>query len=504
MKYSLFLLLIIFACTAEHSTPESSSGYYQEKHRPQFHFSPEAHWMNDPNGMVFLDGEYHLFYQYYPDSTVWGPMHWGHAVSTDLVHWEHLPVALYPDSLGYIFSGSAVYDSLNTSGLGSATDPPLVAIFTLHDPVGEKNGSDMFQSQGIAFSTDRGRSWKKYPGNPVLKSSGVRDFRDPKVRWNAQTGKWIMTLAVHDHVSFYSSSNLIDWTFESDFGLKRGAHGGVWECPDLFPLQAGGQTRWVLLVSINPGAPQGGSGTQYFIGDFDGHTFYSDQQDTLWVDYGPDDYAGVTWNHVPDGNTYFIGWMSNWSYATTVPTEKWRSAMTVVRKLDLYPDGNQFRLGSSPVESLHRLRQDSFSISDFEQGENAYRFPEKLDGLELILGGEQWQDSLCVRFHNEEETLLIRWLPASQELEVDRTHLQDSHFSSAFSKDYRMKINEPLRSLHLYKDASSVEIFVNDGRYVMTALYFAGAPLDQLELAPSSVSPLGSLKIYPLQSIWRK
>jgi fructan beta-fructosidase len=235
--------------------------------------------MNDPNGMVYYQGEYHLFYQHYPDSTVWGPMHWGHAVSLDLVHWEHLPIALYPDALGMIFSGSAVVDYQNTSGFGSKENPPMVAIFTYHDMAGEKAGRTDFQTQGIAYSLDRGRSWTKYKNNPVLANPGITDFRDPKVIWHKESKQWIMALAVYDHIRFYGSPNLLDWQLLSSFGAGIGAHGGVWECPDLFTLRVDetGEEKWVLLVSINPGGPNGGSATQYFIGNFDGRRFVLDQ-----------------------------------------------------------------------------------------------------------------------------------------------------------------------------------------------------------------------------------
>ncbi len=249
-----------------------------EKHRPRYHFTPPAKWMNDPNGMVYYDGEYHLFYQHYPDGVVWGPMHWGHAVSTDLVNWQHLPIALYPDSLGYIFSGSAVVDWNNTSGLGKDGKPPMVAIFTHHDPVGAQKGRQDFQVQSIAYSNDRGRTWIKYAGNPVVKNPGIRDFRDPKVIRDEVRGQWVMVFAAWDHVKFYTSPNLIDWKHASDFGRKWGTHAGVWECPDIFPMNVDGtgELKWVLLVSINPGGPNGGSGTQYFVGDFDGEKFTLD------------------------------------------------------------------------------------------------------------------------------------------------------------------------------------------------------------------------------------
>lgn len=339
----LFISLFITCFSCKNSTQTGGgegAQYYQEKYRPQYHFSPESGWMNDPNGLVFYDGEYHLFYQYYPDSTVWGPMHWGHAVSTDLFSWTHLPVALYPDSLGYIFSGSAVSDIYNTSGFGDGTTPPLIAVFTYHNSELERKGNNEFQSQGIAWSNDRGRTWKKFQGNPVLPNPGIRDFRDPKVFRHDASGKWIMILAVHDRVHIYSSPDLKNWSFESEFGESAGSHGGVWECPDLFPLTVTGtsSSKWVMLVSINPGGPNGGSVTQYFTGEFDGHKFIPDDIAAKWMDMGTDNYAGVTWSGIPeqDGRKILIGWMSNWNYATVVPSSLWRSAMTIPRELTLY------------------------------------------------------------------------------------------------------------------------------------------------------------------------
>jgi len=253
----LLVTLFFFASCQPRGTSENPVGLKTtEALRPQFHFTPQSGWMNDPNGMVYYEGEYHLFYQYYPDSTVWGPMHWGHAVSKDMIRWERLPIALYPDSLGYIFSGSAVIDWRNTSGLGTEQTPAMVALFTYHDPVGEQEGRIDFQTQGIAYSVDKGRTWTKYDRNPVLPNPGIRDFRDPKVSWNEESHQWVMTLAVKDHIEFYGSPDLKQWNKLSEFGKSIGAHGGVWECPDLFPLKdEQGNTRWVLFVSINPGGP---------------------------------------------------------------------------------------------------------------------------------------------------------------------------------------------------------------------------------------------------------
>jgi fructan beta-fructosidase len=290
LSFFFALLLQIAAQTTTHAQT-------QELFRPRFHFSPKEKWMNDPNGLVYYQGTYHLFFQYYPGGIVWGPMHWGHAISKDLIHWQQQPIALYPDSLGYIFSGSAVVDSNNTSGFGRNGKIPLVAMFTHHDPVAEKAGSKTFQNESLAYSLDGGSSWTKYSGNPVLRNPGITDFRDPGVFWYEKGKKWIVALATKDRISFYSSTDLKSWNKESEFGVGIGAHGGVWECPNLFPLNWGQKTFWVLLVSNNPGGPNGGSGTQYFIGQFDGHTFRPVDNTTRWIDYGPDDYAGITWNN---------------------------------------------------------------------------------------------------------------------------------------------------------------------------------------------------------------
>ena len=316
-------------------------------------------WMNDPNGMVYYDGEYHLFYQHHPYSSVWGPMHWGHAISTDLVHWEHLPIALYPDSLGTIFSGSAVIDWKNTSGLGSEENPPMVAIYTHHNQELAKTGSERFQYQSIAYSLDKGRTWTKYPGNPVLPNPGIRDFRDPKVSWYEAGQKWIMVFAAYDLIMFYSSPDLIRWNKDSEFTAQRARDEGVWECPDFFPLKAGEEQLWVLLVSIGGGGPNGGSGTKYYVGDFDGMQFTcADPSCTArWLDYGKDNYAGVTWSDIPaeDGRRIFMGWMSNWQYAGQVPTEKWRSAMTLPRELKLEKQGACYILTAAPVQELESI-----------------------------------------------------------------------------------------------------------------------------------------------------
>lgn len=499
--YILLLIAVLFIASCSGRKVKKPlavsdmSTYYQEKYRPQYHFSPEANWMNDPNGLVFFEGEYHLFYQYYPDSTVWGPMHWGHAVSTDLMHWKHLPVALYPDSLGYIFSGSVVVDSANTSGFGSEGKVPLVAIFTYHNPLLEKSGSKTFQNQGIAYSIDKGRTWTKYFGNPVLKNPGIRDFRDPKMFWNERIGKWNLIMAVNDRVHIYSSPDIKTWTFESEFGMKAGAHGGVWECPDLFPLKIEGSdiTKWVMLVSINPGGPNKGSATQYFTGTFDGHKFVPDETDNKWIDYGRDNYAGVTWSDIPatDGRRIFIGWMSNWQYATVVPTTVWRSATTIPRELSLKRENGHYILMSKPVVEFAdlRIRADTMSINNliFSGEKEISTGKVSLMQSELYFGfnlAESSADSIGIILGNDAgERLIIGYSVFSKQFYVDRTKAGINNFSKEFA-GVAVAPYKAVNSLkmHILVDASSVELFVDDGSLVMTTLVFPTEKFSKLAL----------------------
>ena len=494
---------------------------YHEPFRPQLHFSPATQWMNDPNGLVYLDGEYHLFYQYHPYSNTWGPMHWGHAVSRDLVHWQQLPIALYPDRHGAIFSGSAVFDLHNTSGLGTAMRPPLVAIFAYHDHGLEKQGAIAVESQGLAFSLDKGRSWTKYVGNPVLKNPGIRDFRDPKVFWFEPTARWIMTLAVKDQVSFYSSPDLKTWRHESDFGHGWGAHAGVWECPDLIDMKIAGEQahRYVLLSSVNPGAPNGGSGTQYFIGQFDGHRFTPDgaapplgATDARWLDYGRDDYAGVTWSGVPasDGRTLFLGWMSNWNYAQQVPTERWRSAMTLPRELRLARTLRGLELHATPVAELAQLRARSVAITatrveqPIELVDPALRGATLLE-LELTLNLDSAGIASLVFRNARGEQSVLHIDPRQQRLEIDRSQSG----VIGFGKDFARLQTAPLGSnagtiaLHVFLDHSSVEIFVNGGETVLTALVFPHSPYDSVMLSADRAIDITAGAVYELHSIWQ-
>ena len=492
---------------------------YQELYRPQLHFTPATQWMNDPNGMVYLDGEYHLFYQYHPYSNRWGPMHWGHALSRDLVHWQQLPIALYPDPHGAIFSGSAVFDRDNTSGLGTATRPPLVALFAYHDHELERQGAIEVESQGLAYSLDRGRSWAKYRGNPVLRNPGIRDFRDPKVFWFAPTRRWIMTLAAKDQVSFYSSRNLKDWRHESDFGRGWGAHGGVWECPDLIDMPVVDERahRFVLLSSVNPGAPNGGSGTQYFVGTFDGHHFKPDDDtqrlaaQARWLDYGSDDYAGVTWSGVPasDGRTLMLGWMSNWNYAQQVPTERWRSAMTLPRELTLHRDARGLALRSAPVAELKSLRVRSVAIP-------ARRVDAPAELIDTALGGATLLElevtldlhtatNASLAFRNAQgEQAVLRVNRAQQRYEFDRSASGETGFNASFSGLQTAPLSGDARlvRLRVFVDHSSVEVFINDGETVLTALVFPHVPYQSVLLSADAGIEVQAGAVHELKSIW--
>jgi fructan beta-fructosidase len=513
MKILVILLLCatMFTCSSERSVEQASadSTFYQETHRPQFHFSPKEKWMNDPNGMVFHNGEFHLFYQYYPEGLVWGPMHWGHAVSKDMIRWEHLPIALYPDSLGLIFSGSAVVDKNNTSGFGSNENPALVAIYTYHSMEKEKSGRTDYQYQGIAFSIDNGRTWAKYDENPVLKNQGIKDFRDPKVFWHQPTNKWVMILAVKDHVELWGSANLKSWNKLSDFGVDYGDHGGVWECPDLFQVNVEGSDleKWIMIVSINPGGPNGGSATQYFVGDFDGKIFKSDTKktDTLWLDYGPDNYAGVTWSNMPGGRSTFLGWMSNWAYAQEVPTSPWRSANTIPRELSLKNSNGQPYLKSSLSPEVQTLVSKSSTVKDLsiqdslEVTETNFNF-----NMAIVSGVADKKDFSLEFFNDKNEFVAIGYDSKQNRFYVDRANSGKTDFSKNYPlKAHARRIsNENTIPFTIVKDVSSVEVFFDDGISVMTSLFFPTEDLQRLRVRSKS-NVVKSFEAKELTSIWK-
>jgi fructan beta-fructosidase len=433
-------------------------------------------------------------------------MHWGHATSKDLIHWKREPIALYPDSLGTIFSGSAVVDVNNTSGLGKKGQVPLVAIFTQHNPEGEKAGRNDFQNQSLAYSLDNGKTWIKYANNPVLKNPGINDFRDPKVMWYAPQQKWIMTLATKDRISFYSSKNLKEWIKESEFGENLGAHGGVWECPDLFQLNDNGVKRWVLIVNLNPGGPNGGSATQYFIGVFNGQSFIPFTQQLKWLDYGPDEYAGVTWSNT--GNRkIFIGWMSNWLYANLVPTETWRNAMTIPRELKLKHAGKEILIVSEPVKELTTIQSKpiivkNISVSktiDVAKITKGIKLPgrlnltiEKIKDLSIVLSNEMGE-KVVIGFDNEKSEYFIDRINSGK---------------TGFQKDFAAKhiaprfSNNPKLNISLLIDVSSVELFADDGLTVMTEIFFPNKPYNQIHLESPENVLINQLEFTSLKAIW--
>ncbi len=467
---------------------------YDEPYRPQYHFSPPANWINDPNGLVYYEGEYHLFYQHHPDGLKWGPMHWGHAVSPDLVRWTNLPIALYPDAIGQIWSGGAVADVENTSGL--VPGGGLVAIFSYHD-----------QSQGVAYSTDKGRTWSMYAKNPVLPAVG-KDFRDPKVFWYEPAQQWVMVIAAGDRAQIYRSPNLLNWRLASEFGEDMPL--GLWEVPDLFPFTVDGQEKWVLLASLG-GAPAGGSGVRYFIGEFDGTTFTADSlNEPLWLDYGPDNYAGTTWNDVPDGRRIYIGWMNNWMYGQDIPTMPWRGAMTIPRELSLRNTAHGLRLMQAPAAELEALRGDRHSWAD-ERITSDRNLVADVRGttLEIIAefeleAGAETVFGFQVLSDGEQFTSAAYDARAGQ-MFVSRFNSGETGFNSNFAGFYQTPLTpvENRVRMRIFVDRSSVEVFGNDGEGVISAQAFPPEGADQLALfANSGVVRLVSLDVYALNGIW--
>jgi fructan beta-fructosidase len=471
-------------------------GYYNEQYRPQFHFSPQAHWMNDPNGLVYFDGNYHLFYQYYPGDIVWGPMHWGHAWSTDLFHWKHLPIALYPDSLGNIFSGSAVIDKNNTAGFGQNA---MIAIFTYHNDSLWVKGYKNTESQGIAYSLDEGLTWKKYEGNPVLNNSGEQDFRDPKVFWNDEIGMWNMVLAVGDRIKIFSSNNLKNWNFESDFKPENDLPGlGVWECPDLFKMNVDGKEKWMMIANQGDKAPNGGSGTRYFVGDFDGKVFKNDQP-SIWLDYGTDFYAGVTYSNVPDNKRILIAWMSNWQYAQKTPTKVWRNAMTLPRELELDTDAEGYFLRQKMVTGFDSIKTLSkkidvinlpYTAKDINLSQTEIDFDCNVSNLEIEFS------------NNIGENLKVQL--KDNQLLIDRHNSGQTDFSDKFADKIQvMLLKDSAYKFQIILDRASIELFLNDGKYSMTNIFFPNEKYSNLKISSSESAELKNAAFYKIKRVWK-
>ena len=483
-------------CCKEMKLSDTFDTGNREKFRPTYHFSPLYGWMNDPNGMVYKDGEYHLFYQHNPYGSKWGNMHWGHAISKDLINWEHRPDAITPDALGTIFSGSAVVDTDNTAGFGAGA---IVAIYT--------QNSDR-QVQSIAYSTDNGRSFTKYENNPVL-TSDARDFRDPKVFWHKETQRWIMLLAVGQEMQIFSSSNLKDWAFESSFGEGQGAHGGVWECPDLFELPVDGtnEKKWVLLCNLNPGGPFGGSATQYFVGTFNGKEFVNESPSkTKWMDWGKDHYATVTWSDAPDNRRIAIAWMSNWQYANDVPTFQYRSPNSVPRDLSLFTVDGETYLQSAPSPELLKLRdiskKRSFKVNGTRTIKDMIAGNEGAYEIELTIEN-QHADVIGFRLYNDKgEEVDMQYDMKEKKFSMDRRKSGEVGFNENFPMLTWTTIEsgKDELKLRLFVDKSSVEAFGDGGRFVMTNQVFPSEPYTHIDFySKGGAYKVDSFVIYKLK-----
>lgn len=446
-------------------------------YRPEFHFSPAENWMNDPNGLVYYEGEYHLYYQHYPYGMTWGPMHWGHAVSKDMIKWEHLPIALRPDEEGMIFSGSIVVDRNNSSGFfGDASG--LVAIYT--NTPEDSGDSAKWQSQSIAYSCDKGRTWTKYEGNPVIENPGIKDFRDPKVFWFKPEEKWVMILACGDRVKFYDSKNLKTWEFLSDFGVGEGCHTHVWECPDLFelPIEDETATKWVLKVDVFDGAPAGGSGGQYFIGSFDGTKFENDEKGKYnWLDYGMDFYASQSWfiDDEAESRQLWLAWMSNWKYANETPTETFRGAMTLPRTLKIKRTKEGLRLFQNPICELDKYKKENKHVTDQEiDSENPIIF--KTDKNTFVLSAEfdKLEDDFLIEMQKNDGTcVVVRYEKEGNKLFLNRGNSGNSTFHGDFNSEFIADLL-PAESIQIeiIVDKCSIEIFTNEGEAIVTNLIF--------------------------------
>ena len=445
-------------------------------YRPNIHFTPPAMWTNDPNGMVYVNGIYHLFYQHYPEAPNWGPMHWGHAVSRDLLHWKHMPIALYPDELGMIFSGSCVYDRENTSGYGTKEKPPIVAVYTNH-------GRHGLEQQSIAYSTD-GIHFEKSYQNPVIPNPGISDFRDPKAFYNPVKNCWSLVLAAGDRVHFYKSEDLKRWEKTGEFGPEGNLASGVWECPDLFQVEAeDGRKLWVLIVSMTTTTEDGRCRTQYFLGDFDGDKFIlkQEEKEPLWIDFGFDNYAGVTFQNLEE--PLFLGWAMNWGYANETPTGEYCGQMTLARSLRAVKTEKGYRLAASfaglekyqhsayPVNHMQRLCMDTFGM--------------KVTGTKKITLSNALGQKLVIQVTEDE-------------IFVDRTHAGEHAFHEQFQMPQYCSVRIPRMKqdgkMELIFDVSVLEVLADDGLIPVSMVVYPEAPYDQVSLEGS-----GNVELYEIR-----
>lgn len=447
-----------FTCWKNIKNAESFDTTNREQYRPLYHHTPAYGWMNDPNGMFFKDGVWHLYFQHNPYGSQWENMTWGHSTSTDLIHWTFQGDPVQPDAWGSIFSGSSVVDKNNTAGFGEN------AIVALYTSAGEN------QTQSMAYSTDNGKTFTKYDGNPII-TSNVPDFRDPHMFWNEDIKKWNMILAAGQQMNIYSSDNLKDWKFESSFGAEYGSHGGVWECPDLMKMKVRGtdKEKWMLVCNINPGGPSGGSATQYFVGDFDGHKFTCESKPevTKWMDYGKDHYATVTFDNAPNGRHVALAWMSNWQYANQVPTLLYRSANSIPRDLGLFEYKGNTYCSVTPSEEITaaRSKKPSKSLSE---------------ACEMVVNLKG--DATITLSNSKGEKVVMTYKAKDETFSMDRTLSGKTDFSSDFTAITTAPVYGKMNKLRIFIDKSSIEVFDNDGKMAMTNLVFPTKPYDKVTI----------------------
>ena len=418
--------------------------------RPIYHHTPTYGWMNDPNGMFYKDGVWNLYFQYNPYGSTWENMTWGHSTSTDLVNWTYQGDVIEPDALGTIFSGSSVVDYKNTAGFGEG------AIISYYTSAGQS------QTQSMAYSTDNGKTFTKYESNPVL-TSNIPDFRDPNIFWHEATQRWILVISESQHMKFFSSANLKDWQFESTFGEDYGNHSGVWECPDLFEING----KWFLLCNINPGGPFGGSATQYFVGQFDGHKFTceDDKSEVKWLDYGKDHYATVSFSNAPDGRIVVLPWMSNWQYANNVPTKQYRSANGLPRDLGSFTYKGETYLSVKPSKEI----LSAFAQKPSEKLTDACRIDVQLKGSSSVTLSNEKGEQVVLTYDEQAETI-----------SMDRRKSGETAFSEEFPIVTTTPTYGKVKMLRIFVDRSSIEVFDADGKVAMTNIVFPTEPYKKI------------------------
>lgn len=453
-----------FVCWKEIKFSDTYDTTNRERFRPIYHHTPVYGWMNDPNGMFYKDGVWHLYYQWNPYGSQWENMHWGHSTSRDLIHWEAQPMALEPDWLGSIFSGSCV-----TNG------DEVIAMYT---------SAGHHQTQSIAVSKDGGRTFQKYSGNPVL-TGDVPDFRDPRPFWNEDIKAWNLILAAGQEMRLYSSKDLKDWKYESAFGKEYGNHGGVWECPDLFKLEGlkNGkmEEKWVLICNINPGGPFGGSATQYFVGQFDGHKFTCESMPkvTKWLDYGKDHYATVSFYNAPENRHVVLAWMSNWQYANQVPTKQYRSSNSIPRDLGLFSFGEETYVSVVPSKEMAALR--------------GAKVKKPTEACEIVVDIKGQAE--IVLSNDKGEMVVMNYDGQKQTFSMDRTKSGDVSFSEAFPCTTEAPTYGQIKQLRLFIDRCSIEAFDTDGKMAMTNLVFPSEPYNNIKVKG------GKATIYEIKEI---